>query len=264
MNYFVGDLAKRLNLSSEMIRYYEKMGVMKPNRQDGNNYRIYSGQDILLLVTVMYHQSFRIKIKEIQKMQGVSEAEYTPQFLESLFRFREGLKEELEYKNWLLMRVNEVIDRERFSSLNEGTFWMKQRPAHYRYPFLSIDETSGAQILLAETVTRFLFSENVLPFCDFSVEFCEKGEQWSLLILKEYGDYLKPPADGQEWVEGNLNACTVVNGRYFSAEACKMLEHYVNQKRYERTGRTEGVLCGGMPTGDWQYNVQIQMPVIKA
>lgn len=53
MKYFVGDLARILNLSSEMIRYYEKMEMFKPHRQEDSNYRIYSAKDVILLVIAM-------------------------------------------------------------------------------------------------------------------------------------------------------------------------------------------------------------------
>lgn len=262
MDYLVGDLARILNLSSEMIRYYEKMNTLNPVRQEGSNYRIYSAKDILTLIMVMQMQSFQFKIKEIQKMKTFSEKEWTPIFLDNLSRFREELMEELSYKNWLLLRINEVIDRDRFASINVGNSWVKQQFAHYRYPFLRINETEAAKILLPDSVTRFLFSEKVLPFCDFTIELYENSQQWNLVILKEYGDYLKLPSTGQERLPSTLSACTIVKGSQFTLQSCTELRQYVEQNHYKQNGAAEGMLCCGMPAETSKHLVQIQIPIL--
>ena len=128
MNYFVGDLARLLNLSSEMIRYYEKMEMFKPDRQEGNNYRIYSAKDLLLLLTAMQLQTFQVKIKDIRKMRNLEGNGYTKEVLSDLITFREEIIEELAYKNWVLMRVNELIERNQMALLNEKNSWFKGWP----------------------------------------------------------------------------------------------------------------------------------------
>ena len=177
MNYFVGDLARILNLSSEMIRYYEKMEMFKPDRQEGSNYRIYSAKDVLLLVTAMQLQAFQFKIKDIREMRNLPGDSYTREFLTDIIAFRENLLEEVKYKHWLLMRVNELIDRNHITVLNEGNFWLKRRPGQYRYPFLRIENSGEFECLLPETVTNTLFGEKILPFCDLIVKAEQEYEQ---------------------------------------------------------------------------------------
>ena len=49
MNYKIGEVSKMFNISKEMLRYYEKKGVLHPKRIDENNYRVYDEMDIFLL-----------------------------------------------------------------------------------------------------------------------------------------------------------------------------------------------------------------------
>ena len=37
MEYKIGEVSKILNISKEMIRYYEKQGILKPSRKEDNN-----------------------------------------------------------------------------------------------------------------------------------------------------------------------------------------------------------------------------------
>ena len=58
MLYRIGDVSKHLNISDQMIRYYEKCGVIHPVRSGDGRYRYYSEMDIFLLFEVMkYKQS---------------------------------------------------------------------------------------------------------------------------------------------------------------------------------------------------------------
>ena len=55
--YKIGDISRLFNLSSEMIRYYEKMGIIDPIRDEKNGYRYYSIFDIYILII---EKSFKI------------------------------------------------------------------------------------------------------------------------------------------------------------------------------------------------------------
>ena len=264
MNYFIGDLARLLNLSSEMSRYSEKMEMFKPNRQEGSNYRIYSAKDVLLLITAMQLQCFQFKIKDIRNIRNLTGDDYTDGFLTELISFRKQLVEELEYKNWLLMRINELIERNHSSLINEKNFWLKRRPGQYRYPFLRIKKDGEFDCLLPETVTNILLGERVLPFCDLFVEPNEGRELWSLAILKEFGDYLKLPTECREELSPFIYASTIIKASEFSQKNCDILKDYAARGNYRPTGSIYGFLCGGMAMEKSGYFMELQLPVEKA
>ena len=48
-NYTIGDLAKFYGVSTDTIRLYDKKGVLLSQKNDENNYRIYSRDDMIMM-----------------------------------------------------------------------------------------------------------------------------------------------------------------------------------------------------------------------
>ncbi len=46
MEYKISEIARLFNISKEMVRYYEKCGVISPKRSEDNNYRVYTNAKI--------------------------------------------------------------------------------------------------------------------------------------------------------------------------------------------------------------------------
>lgn len=44
----IGDVSKMLQISDQMIRYYEKKGIIHPKRSEDGKYRIYSMADVFM------------------------------------------------------------------------------------------------------------------------------------------------------------------------------------------------------------------------
>ena len=64
MKLSIGELSKITNLSIPTLRYYEDLGLLKPNR-DRNNRRIYSENDILWLDFIMRLKKTNMPMKDI-------------------------------------------------------------------------------------------------------------------------------------------------------------------------------------------------------
>jgi DNA-binding transcriptional MerR regulator len=63
----IKDLSEQVNISSHTLRYYEKIGLLVPNRLE-NNYRDYTQDHVFIikLITVLQHISFDLdSIKDI-------------------------------------------------------------------------------------------------------------------------------------------------------------------------------------------------------
>lgn len=46
MEYTIGEVSELLNLSRDMIRYYEKQGAIHSKRNETNNYRTYDDMEV--------------------------------------------------------------------------------------------------------------------------------------------------------------------------------------------------------------------------
>lgn len=69
-NYFtIGEAAAEANMTTETLRHYDRVGLVKPSRKDEwTNYRYYTKQDIVRLMTVRSLQQMDLPLKEIKQV----------------------------------------------------------------------------------------------------------------------------------------------------------------------------------------------------
>lgn len=69
-SYFsVGEAAKAVNMTSETLRHYDRIGLVKPSKKDEcTNYRYYTQQDIVRLNTVRALQQMDISLQKIKEV----------------------------------------------------------------------------------------------------------------------------------------------------------------------------------------------------
>lgn len=65
----IGDLAVRTGLSVSAIRFYERKGLIKPDRNEGNQRR-YEGSDIRRLSFILIAQQIGLSIEEIKQVMA--------------------------------------------------------------------------------------------------------------------------------------------------------------------------------------------------
>ncbi len=82
--YFsVGEAAKAAHTTSETLRHYDRIGLVKPSKKDEwTNYRYYTEQDIVRLNTVRALQVMDLPLKEIKKVLEYDDLEKIIGFLE--------------------------------------------------------------------------------------------------------------------------------------------------------------------------------------
>ena len=81
--YFsVGEAAKAVHTTSETLRHYDRIGLVKPSKKDEwTNYRYYTEQDIVRLTTVRALQLMDLPLQEIKKVLEYDDLEKIVNFL---------------------------------------------------------------------------------------------------------------------------------------------------------------------------------------
>lgn len=81
--YFsVGEAAKAVHTTSETLRHYDRIGLVKPSKKDEwTNYRYYTEQDIVRLNTVRALQLMDLPLKEIKRVLEYDDLEKIIDFL---------------------------------------------------------------------------------------------------------------------------------------------------------------------------------------
>ena len=68
MRYKIGDVARILGISPDLIRYYEEKGVVSPMKDPGNNYRYYDAWDINYLIDCLWYKNFGFGLDQVAEM----------------------------------------------------------------------------------------------------------------------------------------------------------------------------------------------------
>ena len=81
--YFsIGEAAKAAHMTSETLRHYDRIGLVKPGKKDEwTNYRYYTEQDIVRLNTVRALQCMDLSLQEIKEALELDDLEKVVDFL---------------------------------------------------------------------------------------------------------------------------------------------------------------------------------------
>lgn len=65
--YYIGEIAKELQISQRTIRYYEELGFIEPNRTEGK-FRVYAQSELDRLRIVLYLKKLEMSLDEISEL----------------------------------------------------------------------------------------------------------------------------------------------------------------------------------------------------
>lgn len=81
--FSIGEAAKAARTTSETLRHYDRIGLVRPSKKDEwTNYRYYTEQDIVRLNTVRALQLMDLSLKEIKKVLEYDDLEKIVEFLD--------------------------------------------------------------------------------------------------------------------------------------------------------------------------------------
>ncbi len=97
--YFtVGEAARAVHTTSETLRHYDRIGLVKPSKRDEwTKYRYYTEQDIVRLNTVRALQLMNLPLQEIKKVLEYDDLEKIVDFLTQAEKEADEKIETLQY-----------------------------------------------------------------------------------------------------------------------------------------------------------------------
>lgn len=197
MEYTIKKFAELANLTSRTLRYYDRIGLLKPKKISDSGYRIYTSEQTDMLQQIMFYRSFGIELSRI------SELIHDPDFdsLSALKEHREillGQKITIEKQLKLLARSIEaaegkltMTDAEKFEGLKKEL--IEKNEANYgkeireRYGENTVEETyskiramSEAEYEQIDVLGNKLIETLVEAFQSGDAS-CEKAQQAALM-----------------------------------------------------------------------------------
>ena len=263
MSYSIGDVSEALNLSREMIRYYEKCGVLKLSRDTGNNYRSYEIMDVFWLLESLQYRGWGVGIREIQSLRSEDFHIRTPELLNS---YISTLDHEIDQKKLLKGRLSELSMKLKQSFYNLDNIWVQYIPSFYSFHLINGNGDSYEKLEVEKNIRDIYFTPDVMGFLDSGVRWNTEIQEWVMQIDERYVRELGLPVmEGMEYVKGGLYVCTNADiGEIgeFRGNAADELLAYVNKKEYKCDGVLRGVLIGrGSVNDSFRRIVEFRMKI---
>ena len=266
MEYSIGEVSALLNISRDMIRYYEKQGAVKSCRNADNNYRVYDSMEVFWLMEAMQHKSWGIPIHEIADIRN---HEYTSNTRSFIHKEALKLSEEAVYKKLLSQRLEEVESYMLLGMQNIGNFWVEHTKAQYRCHLVRSRGDEYDRINLSQEASRYIFSERMHPFFDSGLTAGEEHVDWEMTIRKKYVDMLGGPVpEAFSEIQEGLCLCTNVDiGEIgeFDPGQFHVLKKYASSHGYIPVAgsRIRGILLGrGTEKESFHRVVKLFLPII--
>lgn len=133
--YTIKQMSKAVGISTDMIRFYEKMGLITPIRDNNNNYRLYTYEDSKTIIMIKIYTNLGISLKACQAIfceqrmnQGVEQLsthvaklkqerhfidkriEVSTQMLQSLDEYHNNIKYHIYQRQPIIVYPSSVSD----------------------------------------------------------------------------------------------------------------------------------------------------------
>ncbi len=69
--YQIGELAKKLSVTTDTLRYYEKHGLLKPSARSETGYRLYNDNNLRSLQFIISAKKCGFTLKDIQELLSI-------------------------------------------------------------------------------------------------------------------------------------------------------------------------------------------------
>lgn len=110
--YTAGEFAKYAGVTSRTLRYYDKIGLLKPSAHTQGGYRLYCEEDMIRLQRIIALRYLKFSIQEIQLTLGKDEVH---SIAESLQKQKEAFQKERSHLDHIIQTIERLQKDENYS-----------------------------------------------------------------------------------------------------------------------------------------------------
>lgn len=255
--YFsVGEAAKAVHTTSETLRHYDRIGLVKPSKKDQwTNYRYYTEQDIVRLNTVRALQLMDLSLKEIKKVLEYDNLEKIVDFLAQAEKKADKKIEALQYSKSKIRLAKASYERKLLELKSQTGTFIKDMPERV--------------ILLSDTLERpsldnlwnYLghFYDKLAPplkekfaFEDSAGIYTENGSQRLFAVCIRYGD-----TEGLKILPAGKYLCADCTGESREQTLCELARIAKTEYGTEPLFTVQIIVVSGIL--NWNYEIQIPL-----
>lgn len=126
MKLRVGEAARYTGLESDTLRYYESIGIVKPQRDPESGYRIYDDWDLHFLTDTKWYRSFGIPLSDVTE---IVRSNALSEIVQKCQRQEAVLLRSINEQQERLMALYKHLERIERISANYGKFTWATSPA---------------------------------------------------------------------------------------------------------------------------------------
>ena len=147
MRYTISEMATLLGVTTHTLRYYEKMGLIRPEVNEETGYRYYTVTDTRRFNLCRELRAADLSLEECRELISSPTVEQAG----ALFDHQLAQLQRKQVLTELSIRFLEQT-REQYQTLEEDTrrIWVQNYPEMWRLPFSQEEEASGDKALQAE------------------------------------------------------------------------------------------------------------------
>lgn len=259
----IKDVSKFLNLSDQMIRYYEKSGVIKPNRTGSGNYREYSFMDVFMLFDALKYKEWNINIKDIADMVH---NDYYRVLSQKIDCYIGETETEIAYKILLNNKLKNISYNLKMARYNIDNYWIEIVPEKVLFysGVSKNEEYSDSQVPKKEN--EIILSSKYISFFDVFTEFNGDNNKWYYSIEKE--DYINLRLDEYSYTKVLPERdclCTIIDmgeAGNFNGKLLDPAYDYLNKKALQQIDTPFGIIIGrGFENGSFKRLMKIYIPI---
>ena len=266
MRYKIGDVAKILGISPELLRYYQRKGVVSPTTDESNNYRYYDAWDINFLIDCLWFKNYGFGIEQTAKL--VSASSYDD-VMAAMHARRDEIVNELRRGQMLLDRAEQYFAAMERTRTMLGRCDLVYSPEVYRY----FNRRNNSYERIDELQDLSLHWLQYMPFVNRCFEIKQEtlehstddyawGYSIDMELVKKLGVPLEPPVEHLPSAPSVHAVFTSSGKSKFSPRQMGFVLDYIRQNDLSITGDARGnLVCSVMEDGKLTGYFEVWLPV---
>lgn len=268
MRYKIGEVSKILNIPVETIRYYEKIGIINPYKDEENNYRYYESEDINLLLDYKKYKSLGFSTNKISKIMTQDSLD---EFIDEISENKKIIEKRLKFYKLFLEKTDNYLDT--LEKINENLFSLSVREFsdYYFLPLRDKSEYFTKKNIIGESpwwIENYPFIERTIRIDLKNIKNYFEGKdinfEWGFSVRKRWADVLEIPEKEKSiflpYAKSIYTVIEIATGKYFSLDYLDNAFKYIDENNLKITGDIVGHLLMKNNTNRF---IEIWIPVLN-
>lgn len=252
MKYKIGDVAHILGISPDLLRYYEKKGIVHPTKDVHNDYRYYDPWDINFLMDCIWYKSFHFSLDQVAQIISNSTAEEVADALDTkVAQLRAQIR-----RNELLVRRAREHQADLLRLKNQlGQCVLRESPEMVRYINrynYNYDNSEALRCVSQEWLEYMPFTHRCfeMPAEDLSGKRGEGRFSWGFSLspdyVRELGVKVEPPVVTLQSQPAIYTVFTSAGKGNFSPRKLEYVVEFARERGLKLTGDVRGNLLASV------------------